>query len=169
MFKGGDLERLKKEFPPTDCPIGLSQAIIPAKDSAESEAYPQVLYRPRRLVVDRSYPMLRVVDLKIGATSQFMSAGSFPLDALLPLKPLELIYERLLRLGTGGEELAAVLACREELAKIHHNLGTVDTCHIGQVIRLRLANTSDVPVTFWGALMLGDSFAFDSDGKALHR
>jgi hypothetical protein len=176
MFKGGDIEKLRREFPPSDCKIGLACRLIPPRSDASDNgicfltANPQVIYRPRRLVVDRSYPDLIVLDLKIGQTSQLMSGEPFPLDALLPLPPLELMYERLthFRLGDSDDDAKKLLAANlEELGKLRNNLGRVDTCQIGQTIALVLQNTSKAPIDFKGALLYGDCMLFGDDGKAL--
>jgi hypothetical protein len=164
MFNGGDRERFRREFPPKDCLIGLSGIKIPAQSFGVLEAYPQVIYKPRRLVVDRSYPELVVMDLSVGNCSQVMGVGEFPLDALLPVAPLEVMYERLthFRLGdSDGDAVKLLAAALEQLTAVRNNLGRVDTCPIGGWIRFTLRNTSNREIDFRGAALYG------TDGKVV--
>lgn len=150
MFKGGDLARLKLEYPADGCLLGLPRTEIAAQTMARISVGPQILYKPRHLLLPRSYPTLELVGLQIGNCHQSASADSIPMDVFQSLPPLEAMLKELERREVDARLIAELV---ERLKIARNNLGRVDTCNVGQYITLHVHNTGAAPVVFEAALV----------------
>jgi hypothetical protein len=156
-FQRGDVERLKREFPQTECMLSLPSADVPAGTVVPIDAHPQVVYRPRRLVVEQRYPSLFVIALKVGSCYQTMSGDAFPLDALKADERLERI-EKLVTAPNFANVRSEIYAdILRDLKALRNNLGRVDTCQVAQRLTLILENKSEKMVHFAGGLYYGDA------------
>jgi hypothetical protein len=152
LYMRGDKKKFEEEFPERGCVIRFPETQIAPRSTAHVVTYPPFVFRPRRLVVDRSYPTLRVLDFKVGKNSQSVAPGSYPMDVLGvggTLACLDELLGKREESDIGRDEVA------REVDKLCDNLGSVDTCQAGMNLVLSLRNDSDEPVT-WSGRVRGD-------------
>lgn len=155
-FQGPDAAKTAREYPPKNCMIGLESITVPPGIVQESRAYPQVKFTALRLVLDRRYPTLKVVDLKVGHTSMLMGAGPFPVDVFQRPERLDELIAKL-EAAAGDDVVGAQLdELLWALEDFRGNLGKVSTTQPGMTLGLSLLNVGPEAVKFEGAAFFGD-------------
>lgn len=133
--------------------LGFQRVTIEPDKTVPLIQQPQWIFKPRRLVIPQRYPSLMLIDFKVGALSQLVSATPIAIDTFATDERLSAAIEAMTKLATkgpaGAEELLKV---REELAQLNNNLPG-ETCQIGQLIALHVANIGKEPVSFLASMI----------------
>lgn len=141
--------------------LPLPSTMLKPGEVTNVDAYPQVIYKVRRLVPHKLHPGIDFQDLRIGNMCQTIAAGSIALDTFMPSPALEDIRRELLEAKIKGLDADAMIRLLRAVDDVANNLGSVQTAQVGQWVKLRLFNHGPEPVLFEGHL-LGE--AIDGDG-----
>lgn len=136
--------------------VGLSSAAINPGESRKVMCRPQVIFRPRHLVLPRPYPSLRLLDFKVGKNSQLVTGDAVPLNTFLFPPRAEEVLGQLV--GRDWKEIGGAAGeLLEELRKFYGNLGKCDTCQVGMELEFLLDNVGQEPILFQGASVYGET------------
>jgi len=124
------------------------------------EAWPQTIYKVRRLVPTKRHPGVDLQDLRVGNCCQTVTAGSVPLDSFMPDELLEEIRRELEGAKLKGLDAPMMAKLLERLDGVANNLGAINTAQVGQRLVVTLFNHGPEAVLFEGHL-LGDAVSDD--------
>jgi len=127
--------------------VPFSPMVIAGGASVSMTAYTQESFRPARLVPARSYPMLRLHELKIGACPQFGTFGGIAFPVFEDGPKIDKLIERLDALTIKAADAALLEDLRREIESIRDNLGQRDVCQVAMNLSALIVNAGVEAVT----------------------